>query len=344
MGDRRGKMTNTLRLGWLMVGLSLIATSCFQASGESDNDDDEGNGTGGSGLTTGSGGSSGTSGGTTGGTEPGSGGSGGATGGTTGATGGTTGATGGTTGATGGTTGATGGTTGATGGAPPTTGGTAGTTGGTTGATGGSSGAGGSVAGTGGGSGAPGCGSTWSVDAGGYVTSPGSSCFQGHAWTSASGTYSSILPADFSACGSPCSLCASGVVGAEIDFSGVGILAMNLNQAPGDTALGTVIPTGGAVTVSFTNNGGSPLRVQIQGPNGDTSEYDRWCYELTGASGTVTIPYSSFNTQCWTNAGYYYAGEPLEALLLLVPGSDIYDVPFDVCLTGASDGGAALER
>jgi hypothetical protein len=118
----------------------------------------------------------------------------------------------------------------------------------------------------------------------------------------------------------------------------VGILGMNLNQAAGDTAAGTITPSSTSVTVSFTNPGGSPLRVQIQGPNGDLLESDRWCYELAGVSGTVTIPYSAFNTQCWLNTGYFYAGEPLEALLLLVPGSDIYDVPFDICLMGAHDG------
>jgi len=311
-------MTNTLRFSWWMVGFVVFATSCFQASGESDDDDDDDTGAGGSGATS-SGGSAGATGGTTGAT--------GASGGTTGTTGGSTGTTGGS----GGNINVVGGSSG--------TGGTTGGSTGTTGGTGGDTGTGGTTGGTGGSSGAPACGSTWSVDEGGYITSPGTSCWQGHAWTTASGANSVVYPADFSACGSPCSLCAYGTVGAAADFSSVGILAMNLNQAPGETVLGTATPTGSGVTVSFSNAGGSPLRVQIQGPNGATDATDRWCYELAGVSGSVTIPYASFNTECWTNTGYAYAGEPLEALLLLVPGSDLYDVPFDVCLLGASDGG-----
>lgn len=315
-------MTNTLRFSWWMVGLAALVTSCFQASGESDDDgDDDDPGVGGSGATS-SGGSAGTTGGTAGGTT-----------GATGGSGGSVNVVGGSSG-----TGGSGGSTGGSGGGTGGTGGTGGSTGGSGGGTGGSgAGTGGSTSGTGGSSGASTCGSAWNVDEGGYITSPGTSCWQGHAWTTAAGATSTVYPADFSACGTPCSLCAYGSVGAELDFSSVGILAMNLNQAPGDTVLGTVSPTGSGVTVSFSNPGGSPLRVQIQGPNGATDATDRWCYELAGASGSVTIPYGSFNTECWTNTGYAYAGEPLEALILLVPGSDIYDVPFDVCLLGASD-------
>lgn len=317
-------MTNALRLSWVTMSLVALPVSCFQASGGDGDDEDEGlSGAGGSGLS---------SGGTGGGTG----------GGTTGGTGGSVGGSGGTTGGTGGSVAGSGGTTGGTGGS------IAGGTGGTTGGTGGSvAGTGGSIAGAGGGAGTgpSSCTGSWLVSETGYVTSPGtSSCWQGHGWTSSFGTNSSIAPADFSLCGTPCSLCATGVVGAEIDFSGVGIVGMNLNQLAGDTVAGTITPSSTSLTVSFTNPGGSPLRVQIQGPNGDLLESDRWCYELTGVSGTVTIPYSSFNTQCWLNTGYFYGGEPLEALILLVPGSDIYDVPFDICLTGAHDGAAAARE
>jgi len=76
--------------------------------------------------------------------------------------------------------------------------------------------------------------------------------------------------------------------------------------------------------------------VQIQ--SGATS---RWCYALAGASGIVTIPYSSFNTACWDGTGLPYAGEALTGVQLTVPGNGLYETPFSFCLNSLSDGGGA---
>jgi hypothetical protein len=148
-----------------------------------------------------------------------------------------------------------------------------------------------------------------------------------------------ISPTTFAACGNPCMLCGSGIVAPDLLYSGVAFLGINLNQMADSEVASAVTPTGSALTVSFSNPGGSALRVQLGGPNGATSALERWCYTLTGASGTVTIPYSSFNTTCWDGLGAAYNREPLMNIQLLVPGNDVSSVSFNVCLTGLSDGG-----
>src|SRR6185369_15573348 len=71
------------------------------------------------------------------------------------------------------------------------------------------------------------------------------------------------------------------------------------------------------------------LRVQVQGPNGATDANDRWCAPLFGSGGF--IPWDAFNTKCWDGSGTKYAGQPLTAAMILVPGSTAA-VPFDFCL------------
>ncbi len=117
------------------------------------------------------------------------------------------------------------------------------------------------------------------------------------------------------------------------DYSGVAMIGYNINQAVDSTTLGTWTPTGTTgITVSFTNPGGSALRVQIQGLNGATVASDRWCYPLTGASGTVTIHWATFNTDCWDNTGTYYSGQPLSAVMIIVPGGNVSTVSYSICL------------
>jgi hypothetical protein len=55
----------------------------------------------------------------------------------------------------------------------------------------------------------------------------------------------------------------------------------------------------------------------------------RWCFNLTGSGGT--IPLASFNTKCWDNSGTPYAGQPLQAIMILVPGSNATAVSFNIC-------------
>jgi len=203
---------------------------------------------------------------------------------------------------------------------PPATGGapTLNTTGGTP-ATGGAGTAGGSS----------------SVDGSYYV----GGVWSGYMWDSATGTGSTITPADFTAHTPGTAFCVSGTVGPMTDYSGVALLGFNINQAKDATALGTWTPatiSSGGVTVNVSNNGTSTLRVQIQGPSGATDATDRWCATMITFNQAVTIPWSSFNTSCWDGLGTRYAGQPLEAVMVLVPGDNLYSVPYSFCLNSIS--------
>jgi len=247
---------------------------------------------------------------------------------------GATPATGGTQPTTGGTTpGGTGGGGATTGGTQPTTGGTA-TTGGAT---------------SGGSAGAPAAIEGYSVEEGGYVRTCG---MQGYAWTAAgpaepnndTGSISTIAPADFTAVAAGDTLCASGVVAEDADYGGYAMIGVNIGQEVSqvegeETPNVNITPTGTGITVSVTNNGGSALRIQIQDDLGATDAAHRWCANLP-ASGQATIEWGEFNTECWAPAGgTYYANEPINAVLVLVPGKNSADTPFDFCLNGFTQAG-----
>jgi hypothetical protein len=213
--------------------------------------------------------------------------------------------------------GSTGGTTVSFGGYPTSTGGVNTATGGVPGNTGGVSSGGGSL----------------NVTAGGYVQS---STYKGYAWTGTENPTkgSTITPPNFETVTTASQLCVSGSVAADASYGGVAMLGVNLNQATtGGTGseLTYTPPAGGSVTVSVTNTGGSPLRVQIQGAGGATDANQRWCATLTGTGATIAL--SSFNTQCWEGgAGVAYAGQPLQALMILVPGGNATATSFNFCL------------
>lgn len=174
-------------------------------------------------------------------------------------------------------------------------------------------------------------GGSLNVTAGGYVQS---STYKGYAWTATESPSkgSTITPANFETVTSATQLCASGSVAADASYGGVAMLGINLNQPStgGTGSEGSYTPTGGSVTVSVTNTGGSTLRVQIQAPGGDTNENLRWCATLSGSGGTIAL--SSFNTHCWDNSGQAYAGQALQSVMILVPGGNATATSFNFCL------------
>jgi hypothetical protein len=182
-----------------------------------------------------------------------------------------------------------------------------------------------------GGSGNVNGGGSLNVTAGGYVRG---STYEGYAWTGTENPSkgSTITPANFSAVPSATQLCVSGTVAADPASGTLAMLGVNLNQGvAGGTGseLTYTPPSGGGVTVSVTNTAGSPLWVQIQSP--DATQH--WCAILTGSGGT--IPLSSFNTKCRDNSGTAYAGQPLQTVMILVPGNATA-VPFNFCLNALS--------
>ena len=125
------------------------------------------------------------------------------------------------------------------------------------------------------------------------------------------------------------------------DYSGTGMIGVNLNQAqdgtdpPKQTWTPTSIASGG-IAVDVHNAGGSVIRVQIQAPGGDTDGTKRWCAPVTTFDQAITIPWSDFNTTCWNNQGAAYAGEALESVIIIVPGGNLAAVDFDFCLNALS--------
>jgi hypothetical protein len=160
--------------------------------------------------------------------------------------------------------------------------------------------------------------------------------YQGYAWTATENPSkgSTITPKDFSSVTTATQLCVSGSVAADAAYGGVAMLGINLNQSTeGGTGseLAYTPPSGGSVTVSVTNTGGSSLRVMIQSPNGSTDANQRWCASLSGSGGTIAL--STFNTQCWQGgSGTAYGGQPLQSIMILVPGGNATATPFNFCL------------
>ena len=176
------------------------------------------------------------------------------------------------------------------------------------------------------------------VQAGGYVKAPP---WNGYAWTAASATGSTITPPDYSDVDTLTKLCAQGSVAAMSDYSGTGMIGVNVNQEqagtdpPKQTWTPASIASGG-ITVNVHNAGGSTIRVQIQAPGGDTDGTKRWCAPVTVFDQAITIPWSDFNTMCWNDQGAAYAGEALESVIIIVPGENQAVVNFDFCLNALS--------
>ena len=169
-----------------------------------------------------------------------------------------------------------------------------------------------------------------------------SGAWHGYAFTSAQGAGSMITPMDFSMLTPGMPRCVSGTVGAVMDYSGVAMLGVNLNQEQTtDAPVMTATPMKTGLMVDIKNNGGSPLRVQVQTPNGGTNADERWCAPFQGSG---FIPWKAFNTKCWDGSGKAYAMEPIATALVIVPGDDTDPIKFDFCLnslTEADGGGMA---
>jgi hypothetical protein len=170
------------------------------------------------------------------------------------------------------------------------------------------------------------------VEGGGYIVSGG---WHGYAWTGTGGQ-ASIDPPDFGE-RTDFPLCASGTISSG--DANVAMVGWNLNQAEGvNPPLGTVTPqnyTEGGIFVTVSNPGSSPLRVQIEGPAGFPTQ--AWCAPITAGT-NVFVPWKAFRKECWGSTGAEYAGEPIKAILVMVPGRSGATVNFNFCLNGLTEG------
>jgi hypothetical protein len=212
-------------------------------------------------------------------------------------------------------------------------------TGGTPAAMGGTPGYGGTPAATGGIPAAPATGGAPSIPPtgsqvvnGGFITA---GPWQGYGFTATDPGYATITPA----CGNggcvPAfvgnSFCMQGTVNGRPGYDGFAMLGWNVNQGIDGSAPQTwTVPATGGVTVTVTNAGNTPLRVQLQGTD-PHSAADRWCADLV--SGQM-VAWTAFKTNCWTGGNPQTpltAGTPIQQAAIMVPGTQT-DLPFDVCL------------
>jgi endoglucanase len=171
----------------------------------------------------------------------------------------------------------------------------------------------------------------FAVRDGGYIIA---GPWHGYSWARVTGDGSTIDPASFSDLESGSGpLCASGTVGAMANWSGSALIGFNLNQDEdgADAAINAVEVQPGGLRVNISNPGGTEVRIQVVGSTGGATESDRWCFVVSNFNEHV-IPWTSFNTHCWDNGGEYYAGQPLTAAAVLVPGHNAMDRPYEVCL------------
>ncbi len=193
---------------------------------------------------------------------------------------------------------------------------------------------------------------------GGYFES---GSWHGYAWTGDDGlmlgTTRSVQDFTMLPAGDP--FCLEGTVGPDPDvpagtgYQGVALLGFNVAQDKfaavegQEPAIGSAAPTGMGVAVNYTKSAGQILRIQLQGPNGDTVADERWCAELTAVQGPAFIPYTSFRTQCWLAAGAAgsvpYNRQPLSAVVMTIPGDDADPVPYNVCVAGFADGNSVAD-
>jgi hypothetical protein len=98
---------------------------------------------------------------------------------------------------------------------------------------------------------------------------------------------------------------------------------------------------GQGLALRIIRNINSPLRAQLVEPN-SAGDNTRWCAELSQADPQL-LAYSGFNTACWNNSGTEYQAVPLRSVAVVVPGSNVADVPFDFCIAGFADANAAQD-
>lgn len=236
---------------------------------------------------------------------------------------------------------------------------------------GGGTGSGGSGDGTSSGGSGDGTSSGGSVGSGGGSNTGDPAGFwrydswKGCAWTGVDATSAgtTIMPQDFKtrAVGEP--YCASGTVGPHPDYESVALLGFNLNEDPAtadcsydpNTATSAGPPgvqmTETGIAANIVKQGSDTsftFRVQIQGQNGATDANDRWCATITATQGKIFVPYTDFNTECWTATsttpatGTPYNNEPISAVVFLVPGEPTA-LPYNFCVNGFAAGNSAAD-
>lgn len=133
-------------------------------------------------------------------------------------------------------------------------------------------------------------------------------------------------------------ICVQGFVNGSADSSNYALVGFNLAQEMGG-AVEDILPENsqGGVYLDIANDGGSPLRVELNGLNAQKDPNEQWCSQFNPTGGVV--PWSSFMNQCWTGDGALYSptDQPLASIQITVPGSTVLE-PFSFCINDISEG------
>lgn len=193
--------------------------------------------------------------------------------------------------------------------------------------------------------------------------------WHGCVWTgvdsTVSGSTTKISPQDFTAetkAGGPYHV--SGSV--FNSYEAVALLGFNLNEASTGNATQckynasaassegpptVTIPssaTGMAISWSQAKAPPSAFRIQLQAADGATNADHRWCATITDPGGPSFVKFSDFYTKCWNvggseSPGNAYKGEPVDAVVFLVPGTTAQQAPFDFTINGFAPGTSAAD-
>jgi hypothetical protein len=184
----------------------------------------------------------------------------------------------------------------------------------------------------------------------GYVTT-GDLQGYGFTWAASSPASTCITPACTNSGCTPMisgtAVCAAGTVAADSTYASCAGWGFNFDQ-PADSSSGLTVPAPAAITVSYTNPGRTPLRLQLTSDT--TSNPTTWCRVLVSDSGSTviasgsTIQIAEFNTKCWDGSGMALtAGTGIAGIALVVPSKSSVATPFAGCLTGVQFAGTSSD-
>jgi hypothetical protein len=128
------------------------------------------------------------------------------------------------------------------------------------------------------------------------------------------------------------SICATGMVAADMTYNSVAGLGFNLNQSVTGDMLGTVAAPAYVTVNASLFGGGVDARVQLSGANGIY-----YCVEAGRWVSGVPIPITNFNSSCWDGTGMtLYSGAPISAINLVIPSDATAERRFSLCLTNVT--------
>jgi hypothetical protein len=134
--------------------------------------------------------------------------------------------------------------------------------------------------------------------------------------------------------------CGKGNVAGTTDYSSIAAVGFNTKQDKvKDAPTGKIVTTSTGILLNITNNETTTksLRVQIEDgtdPTATDAAKHRWCVNISDFGKDVTIPWTSFNTECWSG-GAGTAFDPTTAIakvIVYLPDDGKTTQKYDFCV------------